>query len=337
MFLPLVSFVIAFFPIVYALSRTTPPTGSIVVNPSATTSGQFKTLSSAIASLPNDGSDQTIFMYPGTYEEQVLIDRNGAVTLYGYTANTMDFNSNQVVISHAGSPAIGATSDDNSGTLRVQSDSVTIYNLDIRNEFGTSRTDGQAVTLSEYGDKFGAYACRFFSYQDTLYANQGTQVYLQSYIEGGVDFIFGRHGQAYFQGNTIASKGAGCVTANGRESDDDTMYVFESNTVIAAPDAFSNVTNNVLLGRPWGDYAKVIFKNTVITAPMNKEIWSEWSSNDPMIDNILFAEYNSTGSGVSGASRPSFSTILTSTEAADYTIATVVGSDWASWVDTTYM
>lgn len=112
----------------------------------------------------------------------------------------MDFNSNQVAISHAGSPAIGATSDDDSGTLRVQSDNVRIYNLDIRNEFGTSRTDGQAVTLSEYGSKFGAYACRFFSYQvqisciymrikclflaqDTLYANQGTQVYLQSYIE----------------------------------------------------------------------------------------------------------------------------------------------------------
>lgn len=35
-----------------------------------------------------------------------------------------------------------------------------------------------------------------------------------------MDFIFGRHGQAYFEGNTIASKGAGCITANGRQSDD---------------------------------------------------------------------------------------------------------------------
>ena len=70
---------------------------------------------------------------------------------------------------------------------------------------------------------------------------------------------------------------------------------------------------------------------------MNKEIWTEWSSTDPMTDYILFAEYNSTGSGVSGAKRPSFSTILTSGEADDYTIATAVGSDWASWVDTTYM
>ena len=28
-----------------------------------------------------------------------------------------------------------------------------------------ARTDGQAVALSQYGSKFGAYACRFLSYQ----------------------------------------------------------------------------------------------------------------------------------------------------------------------------
>ena len=65
---------------VYAASRTTPPAGSVVVNPSATTS-QFSTLSSAVASLPNDSSNQTIFMFPGTYEEQVLVDRPGPVTV----------------------------------------------------------------------------------------------------------------------------------------------------------------------------------------------------------------------------------------------------------------
>ena len=59
-----------------------------------------------------------------------------------------------------------------------------------------------------------------------MYANQGTQVYLKSYIEGGVDFIFGREGLAYFAGNTIASKGAGCVTANGRQTDDDGICKF---------------------------------------------------------------------------------------------------------------
>lgn len=64
------------FVVVRAVSRTSPPSGAVVVNPSAS-SGQYSTLTAAVASLPNDGSSQVIFMYPGTYEEQVLIDRSG--------------------------------------------------------------------------------------------------------------------------------------------------------------------------------------------------------------------------------------------------------------------
>ena len=33
--------------------------------------------------------------------------------------------------------------------------------------------------------------------------------------------------------------------------------VFDSNTIIAASDAFSNVTDNVFLGRPWGGESSV--------------------------------------------------------------------------------
>ena len=175
-------------PIVRAATRTSPPAGSVVVDPSTTTSGQFKTLSSAVASLPNDGSAQTIFIFPGTYQEQVLIDRSGAVTvrysipknnfvwsnlasqIYGYTTDTMDFTVNQVVITHNASLAT-SSSDDATGTLRIKSDNVRLYNLDIRNDFGVALTNGQAIALSEYGSKFGAYACRFFSYQVSKYEN----------------------------------------------------------------------------------------------------------------------------------------------------------------------
>ena len=66
---------------VLVASRTSPPSGSIVVNPSTTTSDQYKTLSSAIASLPDDSSSRSIFLYPGTYNEQVYIDRSGPVTV----------------------------------------------------------------------------------------------------------------------------------------------------------------------------------------------------------------------------------------------------------------
>lgn len=41
--------------------------------------------------------------------------------------------------------------------------------------------------------------------------------------------------------------------------------------------------------------------------------------------------------GVSGISRPSFARGLSASDANSYTISTAVGSDYASWVDTSYL
>jgi len=82
---------------------------------------------------------------------------------------------------------------------------------------------------------------------------------------------------------------------------------------------------------------RVIFKNTVVTAPFNKALWSIWNSGDPRTDNILFADYNSTGSGISGASRPAFATLLSASQAASYSISSALGSDYTTWVDMSYV
>jgi pectinesterase len=55
-----------------------------------------------------------------------------------------------------------------------------MYNVNVKNTFGIG---SQAIAISQYGNQVGLYACGFYSYQDTLYANQGTQVYLKGYIE----------------------------------------------------------------------------------------------------------------------------------------------------------
>lgn len=319
--------------VVYAASRTSPPAGAKVVRAGTTNSGEFKTLSAAVASLPNDGSSQSIFIYPGTYTEQVFITRSGPLTVYGYTTDTTTYRSNQVNL-QAGVDAGQAGSDDASGTLRVHKDDFKMYNINVKNTFGPG---SQAIAISQYGSRVGLYACGFYGYQDTLYANEGTQVYLRGYIEGATDFIFGRRGSAYFGGNTIGVRGAGYVTASGRESNDAGSYVFNANTIVTASGASSNATDRQYFGRPWGNFAKVIFKNTVVTAPFNKALWSVWNSGDTRTDNILFAEFNSTGSGVSGASRPSFATVLSSSQAAAYSISSAVGSDYANWVDTSYL
>ena len=64
-----------------ATSRTSPPAGAIIVKPSQTGTSTFSTISEAVAPLPDDSTSQNIFIYPGTYEEQILINRPGAVTV----------------------------------------------------------------------------------------------------------------------------------------------------------------------------------------------------------------------------------------------------------------
>lgn len=55
-----------------------------------------------------------------------------------------------------------------------------MYNINVKNTYGVG---GQAIALSQYGSRVGIYACGLYGYQDTLLVNDGTQVYLQGYIE----------------------------------------------------------------------------------------------------------------------------------------------------------
>ncbi|KAF9025068.1 carbohydrate esterase family 8 protein [Hymenopellis radicata] len=315
---------------VLAASRMDPPDGALVVP------DDYDTIQDAVDALPDDGSDQIIFINPGTYNEQVYIDRDGPLIIYGYTEDTSSYSSNQVTIS-AGVTASEAGSNDASGTLRIHKDDFSMYNVNVKNTYGKGT---QAIAISQYGSRVGLYGCSFTGYQDTLYANAGSQVYLQvtsSLFQGATDFIFGRTGLAYFGGNTIAVKGPGWVTASGRESDDDGSYVFDGNSIVLASDASSDTSGNVYLGRPWGAYAKVIFKNTQVTAPLNSALWSVWNDDDERTDHVLFADYNTQGSGADGADRPDFATVLSASEADEYSIASAVGSDYAEWVDADYL
>jgi pectinesterase len=99
--------------------------------------------------------------------------------ILGYTTDTTTYTGNQVIIS-AGVSATQAGSDDASGTLRIHKNDFRMYNVNVKNTFGVG---SQAIAISQYGSRVGLYACGFYGFQDTLYANQGTQVYLKGYIE----------------------------------------------------------------------------------------------------------------------------------------------------------
>ena len=82
---------------------------------------------------------------------------------------------------------------------------------------------------------------------------------------------------------------------------------------------------------------RVILKNTKVTVDLNDAVWSVWNKGDERTGHVLFAEFNTTGSGIDGASRANFSTVLTASQASSYSISSAVGSDYASWVDSAYL
>ena len=167
--------------LVHAKSRTRPPRGAVVVRQKTTAQGEFSTISAAINSLPNDSTARSIFIYPGTYLEQVDITRAGPLKacqlpypspsdnhnpsqIYGFTTDASSFTNNRVTISHSASFGT-AGSDDLSGTLRVRKDDFSLYNVDVRNDFQGATTNGQAIAISAYGNRMGVYTSRFFSFQ----------------------------------------------------------------------------------------------------------------------------------------------------------------------------
>jgi pectinesterase len=71
--------------------------------------------------------------------------------------------------------------------------------------------------------------------------------------------------------------------------------------------------------------------------PLNKDVWSGWQPGSPQTENVIFADFNSKGPGISNASRAEFSAELTSSQAAEYTMASTLGNDYMNWVDPDYI
>ncbi|EON99957.1 putative carbohydrate esterase family 8 protein [Phaeoacremonium minimum UCRPA7] len=292
----------------------------------------YTKIQSAVSSISTSStSAHSIFIYAGTYTEQVTIPSlSGKLTIYGYTSNTASYSSNVVNLDWSSSLASGAADDEHTAALINLSKNVAVYNINIKNTYGKG---SQAIALSAYNTEQGYYGVGLYGYQDTLLAETGNQVYAACYIEGAVDFIFGQHARIWITKSVIAvSAGGGCITANGRSSSSDVSYYVINDSTIQAASGDSVSSGTVYLGRPWSEYARVCFQDCSLSSIINSAGWSQWSSSTPNTEYVTFQEVGNTGTGASGT-RASFATKIS----APLTIATIIGSDYTSWVDSTYL
>ncbi|EPS35232.1 hypothetical protein H072_11405 [Dactylellina haptotyla CBS 200.50] len=312
---------------VLAASRTSPPSGALVVSKNPT-SGQYGTIQAAVNALSTTSTTaQSIFIYQGTYTEQVKIPaRKAVLSIYGYTADTSSYTGNTVTITYSKGADV-AGSNELSATLQSRSVGLKVYNVIIKNTRGSGV---QALAVSAYADKQGFYGCTLIGYQDTVLAQVGYQVYGKCYIEGATDFIWGQTARALFSQCVIRIVGDGFVTANGRDSTSNPSYYLIDKSSIAAASGYTGVGRSYL-GRPWRNYARVVVQRTVISNVINSAGWTIWSSSAPQTDHVTFQEYGNTGDGASGT-RASFSSKLSSAVAP----STILDGN-TSWVDLNYV
>ncbi|KAJ5678869.1 Pectinesterase catalytic [Penicillium macrosclerotiorum] len=329
-------------------SGTTPPTGAVLVSVGGTIDGSYSNLTDALASLPDDTTTQVIFMYAGTYDEQVpSIDRDGPVMIIGYTTGNpgQSYADNEVTITFSRglsvSPLPTGHSDAETATVATASTKIAFYNVNIINSDNLDGSESSYVTLaaSIYGNHIAFYAVYFQGWQDTLLTGSttGYQYYESSYIEGAIDFIWG-YSKAYFKGCTIGAKRAkSAITAHSRASLSAIGgYIFDQTLFTAAADATVDLTETVYLGRPYSEYALVVIKNSYMTDVINPSGWKVWSTADPRTAYITFAEFNNSGPGNwenNEAAREAFgyATLLTEDS---YSLESVMDS--TDWIDMTY-
>ena len=122
------------------------------------------------------------------------------------------------------------------------------------------------------------------------------------------------------------------ITASGRDSASNPSYYVINKSTVAAASGQNVSAGSYYLGRPWRNYARVVFQNTSLSNVINGAGWAIWGSSEPNTDHVEYGEYGNTGAGASG-SRAKFSKKL----GAAVKIETVLGDNYKDWVDASYL
>ncbi len=276
----------------------------IVVSPDG--HGDYMTVQEAIDACPDYSHAEItdILIRKGVYHEEVIIPHTK------FRLHIVGEDAENTVISYdkyaeqiwTGRDFKVGTSG--SATIYIHASYITFENLTFENTAGEGKEIGQAVAVFTDGDFLFFKGCRFIANQDTLYTygrfgkNGGIKrnYFLDCYIEGTTDFIFGPS-IAYFENCLIHSKKNSYVTAASTLEGQKYGYVFKNCKLTAAPGI-----DKCYLGRPWGAYARTVFIDCELGPHIVAEGWHDWEKpgKPDTKKNSYYAEYGSTGPGARG-------------------------------------
>lgn len=275
--------------------------------------GEFTSIQSAIdATKAFPDQRVTIHVKNGVYNEKVLVySWNNLLTIKGESQEGTIITYND----YFNKIDKGRNSTFHTYTLKVEANDFIAENLTIVNSAGSV---GQAVALHVEGDRCEFRNCKITGNQDTAYlAGQGCRQYFKNcYIEGTTDFIFGE-ATVVFDACKIHSKSNSYITAASTPKGIPFGFVF-INCILTA----DNGIDKVYLGRPWRDYAKVVYLNCEMNSHIAPERWANWSKTE-RDKTAFYAEYQTRGTGSDLSQKVSWAKKLTPIEAKAYTIENI--------------
>jgi pectinesterase len=237
-------------------------------------SGTDATVQAAITASITDGGTARVYILvkAGTYRETVCVPKNAPpITLYGTSsdATTVLIVNNNYASKPADTginpcaSASGSTYGTSaSATFAVFGSGFEAKNVTFSNDYAEgSASSNQAVALETQGDKLVFENVRALGNQDTLYVKSGSTgaiaraYFKNSYVEGDVDFIFGR-GTAVFDGCTLnylttrqGSKGGNYLAPSTAANNVYGFLVINSSLTAQS----GTPANLIALGRAWDE------------------------------------------------------------------------------------
>ncbi len=303
--------------------------------------GDYASIGAAVGAAWRSDRIEEIVVEPGTYREIVRVWPGADdLTIRGATGDPAD-----VVLTYdlaAGQAKFygGVFGSTGAATLAILADDVTVEAITIENGYDeVANGPSQAQALRTVGDRLVLEAVRLLGNQDTFLAEspkgEVSRVYVtDSYIEGDVDFIYGR-ATLVVDGSEIHSLDRGqevngYVTAPATQNGTLGFLFVDSRFTSDA------AAGTVFLGRPWHpssdpDVApSVVVRDSWLGSHVGTPAWSDMGGW-PWEEDFL-REFNNSGPGAAAADldgRPQ----LTSTEARVHTMETYLSGDddWQAW------
>ncbi|HEU5291569.1 MAG TPA: pectinesterase family protein [Cyclobacteriaceae bacterium] len=291
-------------------------------------SGDYTTIQQAINSCRDLGQAiVTIYIKNGVYQEKLVIpSEKTAIKLIGESLDSaiISWNdySGKVIPPGMEIPGKEKYGTFTSYTLLVQGSDITLENLTIQNTAGPV---GQAVALHLEGDRIVIKNCKILSNQDTLLVTKdgSRQYFVDCYIEGTTDFIFGE-ATALFVNCTIKSLKNSFVTAASTREGTRFGFVFMNCKLIA-----NDGITEVYLGRPWRPFARTVFIGCELGKHIRAEGWDPWKGDKMFPDKdktAFYREYKNFGEGADVSKRVTWSKQLTKKEAKEYSMKNIFGN-----------